>query len=671
MNRSLLAVAVLACAACHSAPSSSPAAARPAFEPIAGNDALLVWSAGASATLASELDARLAEAIRAAPRRASELATELEDPSFPSEAAELALETVASPWELRASIDTSNPAEMPFRAQLSARADDPRSAHERATTFTRLITAAGVPSLGVNQAMHGLVQVPLEGMNVFHGIAQDGDPSTWRIALGAPELEARALGTLDLPEGSTPFFAFKIDFRAIENGLAAVEPEVAATFGQSVAGQGDAIQGGFAHRGGRIVGGIRVRGWEAAQEDAGLEIARPISREDLELVPGDVAWAAVGTANARAGFAMLRKTLADGAAQADLGEGSDPIAMLSALAGFDVEGDLVATLGDAWGVYRSDAGGGAGWLSTVAFVRVDDQERLARTLDELEAHIAELSMQFARGYVAVRPVTLAGVEARVLAFPGLPVPLELSWALAHGAWWFAATPQALEAALAHAALVADAQPGTSSSAARKRLDRTGTLLDSAALEGLSSGDLESLYALSVLDVERYARDGYAATAAFGSALSNGLSSPSDTERAPTLLVPGFDELVIGAGTAVSLTRLVDGDLVTTTSSHGSMLVNVAATLGWLGELPWVFGGLGALAAAQSMGATEVFGMDVATLPGADPMDGMEGMDEGMGMTEEEIEALIDSVTPPETPPDAPSPDEPAPKDEVTPDGDPK
>lgn len=663
MNRSLLAVAVLASTACHSTPSSSPAAARPPFEPIAGDDALFVWFAGADATLASEHDARLAEALRTAPERASELSAELEDPEFPSQAARLALETVASPWELCASIDGSQPGEMPFRAQLAARAADPKTAHERATTFTRLITAAGVPSLGVNQAMHGLVQVPLDGMNVFHGVAEGGDASTWRIALGAPRLDTRALGSLDLPLGAAPFLAFKIDFRAIEDGLALVEPEAAATFAQSVAGQGDAIQGGFAHSGGRIVGGLRVRGWEAAQEDAGLEIARPITREDLELVPGDVAWAAVGTANARAAFAVLRKTLADGAAQADLAQGSDPIEMLSALAGFDVEEDLVATLGDAWGVYRSDAGGGAGWLSTVAFVRVDDEERLARTLDELEAHIAELSMQFARGYVAVRPVTLAGVEARVLSFPGLPVPLEFSWALAHGAWWFAATPQALEAALAHAAVVA----GT----AEAGEDDAGTLLDAPALAGLSGDDLESLYALSVLDVERYARDGYAATAAFGSALSNGLSSPSDTERAPTLLVPGFSELVRGAGTAVSLTRLVDGDLVTTTSSHGSMLVNVAATLGWLGELPWLFGGLGALGVAQTMGATEIFGIDATTLPGADPMDGMEGMDEGMGMTEEEIEALIDSVTPKETPPDAPLPDEPAPKDEVTPDGDPK
>lgn len=668
MNRSLLAVAVLASTACHTATSSSTTAARPTFEPIAGKDALFVWFAGADATLASDLDERLAEAVRAAPQRASEISAELDDPSFPSEAIELALATVASPWELHASIDTSNPGEMPFRAQLAARAADPRAAHERATTFTRLITAAGVPSLGINQAMHGLVQVPLDGMNVFHGIAQDGDASTWRIALGAPEIDARALGSLDLPAGATPFFAFKVDFRAIESGLELVEPEAAATFADSVAGQGDVIQGGFAHSGGRIVGGLRVRGWEEAQESAGLELARPISREDLALVPGDVAWAAVGTANASAMFAAARKALADGAGQMDLAEGSDPIEMLSSLAGFDIENDLVATLGDAWGVYRSDAGGGAGWLSTVAFARVDDEERLARTLDDLEAHIAELSTQFARGYVAVRPVTLAGVEARVLSFPGLPVPLEVSWALAHGAWWFAATPQALEAALAHAALVTGALSNSSAAYAEARLERAGTLLDSAALEGLSSGDLESLYALSVLDVERYARDGYAATAAFGSALSNGLSSPSDTERAPTLLVPGFNALVNGAGTAISLTRLVDGDLVTTTSSHGSMLVNTAATLGWLGELPWLAGGLGAFAAMQASQSALVLGEDAAMLPGAEPMDGTEGMDEDIGLTEEQIEELIRASTPPDLPPDAPAPDEPAPEPK---DGDPK
>jgi hypothetical protein len=182
----------------------------------------------------------------------------------------------------------------------------------------------------------------------------------------------------------------------------------------------------------------------------------------------------------------------------------------------------------------------------------------------------------ARGYVEMRDWTSGDQKLTTLTFPGLPIPLEPTFAI-HDGWIFKGlTPQAVLGAI-------DQAKGKTS------------LLDNAAMTEMASGPLEDLMSFGWLDAPALLSDGYGWTAALGAMLSNGVRSPRDSSRGAGLIVPPFNRLAAGAKPTVLLGRMVGADLVATGQTDRSVLVNATAMFGVIDRfavllVPFVFAG---------------------------------------------------------------------------------
>jgi general secretion pathway protein G len=234
--------------------------------------------------------------------------------------------------------------------------------------------------------------------------------------------------------------------------------------------------------------------------------------------------------------------------------------------GIDLGPDLLEPLGQTFGLYLSDSTGGGGLTSAVAFAAADDEERLAATLAKLAARLNDAARDELQGRVRARAFERGGAHGYELDIPGLPVPLGPCVALADGQLLLAATPQALDGALRRASGSPHAAETAASWLRHLAPERVG------ALDGLQS--------LTYVDTERFAREGYGLAALASAAVANGIRSPQDPTRDPGPVMPPFAELFAGVQPTVLLARVVGEDLVTTGSMDRSLLVHLAATLGW-------------------------------------------------------------------------------------------
>ena len=107
--------------------------------------------------------------------------------------------------------------------------------------------------------------------------------------------------------------------------------------------------------------------------------------------------------------------------------------------------------------------------------------------------LAEVLAPQTRGYVAVREWESEGRRCRSLQFPGLPIPLEPSFAIHRGMLWIGASRQALLGALAHADAAAAGDEGLG-----------GDPRFVAAI----GGDTNDLFSVSWQDSAELLEDGY-------------------------------------------------------------------------------------------------------------------------------------------------------------------
>jgi hypothetical protein len=153
----------------------------------------------------------------------------------------------------------------------------------------------------------------------------------------------------------------------------------------------------------------------------------------------------------------------------------------------------------------------------------------------------------------------------MLTFPGLPVPLEITWTVAEGCLIFGATPHAVIAAVEHAR---GAGP---------------TLLDNPRFLDMGGDAWQGATYVTFSDVPRLARSGYGLAQLACSALANGVRSPVNPQRDPGLILPAFDELVDGAKASVAVYRLDGDDLIGTFQADRSLLVNLCGGLGLIDQ----------------------------------------------------------------------------------------
>lgn len=501
---------------------------------------LVVTSTGLEGLLVDARDAGLARALAMLDERLLELERDLPGQPLPRGAVELAHDLLTGPFCLR--VELADPADpRSLRAQLTARGRSPEHAADLARRVTEWLPPGrdGRP-----------LRTPLGPLTVVSA----GD--TLVVALGEGRAEDFAAPRAALPPDVEPAFAARWNGRGIgallrpmfaargsEGARAWTVIEQLGLAGETAPTHTFAL--GFAAD--RAVWSSVASGWTAALGDEASQAVAPLDADDYRRVPPDATFARLGAVQPRRLLALLDAIEPGTSAQAVRG--------VQAATGVDL-GELLGLLGPTAGAFASVRTGGGGLASGVAFVETRDAARLSTLMGQLAGVVNAVGQGPGQGRVALRPWEHAGAHGWTLAFPGLPVPLELTLAVHGDALWVALRPDALAQALA---------------------EREGSLLDHPRLADVAPP--ADAVSFAFLDAPWFLERGYGTACAVSSGAANALRSPYDTAREPGSLLPSLSALLDGARPSVAWSRVQGRDLIASGSADRSWTATATAALG--------------------------------------------------------------------------------------------
>ncbi len=282
----------------------------------------------------------------------------------------------------------------------------------------------------------------------------------------------------------------------------------------------------------------------------------PLTDSHFSMIPSDATVAFISSFDLTSTVQTLRDQIKS---DPEAAEGLEDFAGAT---GVDLFDDVLLSLGDVSGLYMSDSTGGS-LASVVMFVSLRDRAKFEEAHSKLAGFANSMlaSDEEIKGRIRVREWADGDLNLHSIIFPGLPVPLEVSYAVV-GDWLVAGlTPQSVLAAA-------------------RQISGKGT-------EGLRSnkGFAELLPAgnkvtsVSFIDTPRLMRDGYQYVSLMGSAVANMMRSSTNDAREPGLVVPTYAELRAGAKPMVSFTYWSGDDQVTESRADRSMLVNLSGIAG--------------------------------------------------------------------------------------------
>ncbi|MHC4787463.1 MAG: hypothetical protein ACYTE6_16015, partial [Planctomycetota bacterium] len=508
--------------------------------------------------------------LRLVDDRLAELPMELDHPEIPAPMIELALDVLGSPFLLQAgALEDADPgAGPPFYAQIALKEPEAGPAFaDRAGDLLLLFGQGAGQPLPERPGVH---VIDVDGAPLYYGPT---GPGVFTLALNRIIDVPQETPNPGLPKGVRPVLAFSFDgpaaqpfFEMFIAGMGLAGPamreqlDLYGMLGPDASSFTAAV--GYAHD--RAHGAWRYTNYVPLAQRWHSLVREPLTRRDLAMVPADATFAEVGQCKISGLGEMLRQFIPSGE---DLGleELEDPFSLFREHIGLDLERDLLAHFGDSWGFYMSDTTGGGGLMSSVLFMEVSGAEALDGSLRHLEDKINALTREHAKSYVQIRTVPRNGLSLTTLTFPGLPVPLEITWTVAEGYLIFGATPHAAMAAVEHAR---GAGP---------------SVLDNPRFLEMGGAAWEGATYVTFTDIPRLARGGYGLAQLACSALANGVRSPANPRRDPGLILPAFNELMDGAKASVSIYRLDGDDLIGTIQSDRSLLVNLCGGLGLIGQ----------------------------------------------------------------------------------------
>lgn len=389
-----------------------------------------------------------------------------------------------------------------------------------------------------------------------------GDREAAFIRLGLDGAVPRTVYRYDLPDDASPIFSLHFDIRALSGmaqmAISAQDPSLVQPL-QSLGIIGpDAPIVDFAMGStrDRLFSTMRLRDARRLVERSVGGSVVPFEEADLRMIPRDVTLAWAGPVPTE-----TLKTALDLAAEQS---GTDPYAEVENNLGIDLVAVLDA-IGPRVTFYQADSTGGGGVLSSVAILDLDDRATIERTLVTLIARLHVFAEQEARGYLRVAERTARGHAYASLTFPGLPVPLELSWAFAGDRLVVAASPVGLLAALEQIQRPAG-HAGQNLAFRRAVADRMP-----------GAGALAYWY----LDAERFAAQGYGLINLGVSALANAVGGPG-RQFTPDPIMPPYAEFMQDIHPTGGVAVWNVDDVVVTQVSDESLLVVTAAGFGQQG-----------------------------------------------------------------------------------------
>lgn len=527
---------------------------------------LSLWVDHAADCFRDPKDAAFLRALALVDDRVMELPGEVRDFQVPPEVVSLAARVLTGRKSLRILATEDVNAILPVVAQLELSGMDEASARETSDLVLGLLRMTG---LGVGEpGANGLssLQVPL-GVPVQAGPHGDA----FVLSVGKQLEPHGAPQAYGLPKGTRPALSLNADVgRTLElvSGLMSMgSPEeaeilmrVADTFGLN----GLSIEAAVGSDGDRSHSYVRLPGYASVMRDRDMLPAHGVRHEDLARIPADATWATLSTWNPSSVLDLVLAMAAEDLARAGV---EDPIESLAAMTGFHLKRDLLDNLGSVIGCYASDTTGGGGILSMVAFCELSNAEGMLQTIERLQTLVDGLGQAQAEGYVRTRSWQHGDADMISLVFPGLPVPVEPTIAILDGNLMIGITPQALVAALDHAA-----------AGGKSLLDHEGFVAE-------AGGNLEGALGVQYYDAARMARDGYGLTSLVCSAVVNGTRSRTELGRDAGIVIPPFHAFVDGVTPSVTVSRIEGDDLVARGRSDRSLLVNLSSMFGALTSGP--------------------------------------------------------------------------------------
>jgi hypothetical protein len=547
-------------------------------EPQARQEVLALSSRGIDAFLVDFKDQGLHELVRLIEPRLAELSTELAGQvEIPPALFRIAGRALLGPVRIQLSLPSeSDTVQSPVLGRIELTAASEAAARALVNDFGELLGEAGLhvaPAAG-----GGLAQV--QGSPVPAWIGTEG--SRCVIAVGAADAGA---GTKTRPvTAEEPAFVLALDYGAFLRRMIAMSgaPEGEQRRAMSMfEALGSArmrlsmetrIEEGCS----RTISIMASAGKSMHDAEIFPEEALPMSV--LDAVPADALWAQVVSLDLGAYLDFIVDALGEELASSGI---DDPIETIDQMTGFHLHRDLLDNLGTSFGVYASDSTGASGCSSIVMFASLRNAAGFAETLQRLEDLIATVGASETGGRIAVRPWKSGETDYRTLVFPGFPVPLELTWAIAGDRFVLGATPQAALAAV------------------RQIQHPEASLAQNPRFAQQLPADRQGMQGIQFLDTRRLLRSGYAPMSLLCSALTNATRSPADASRDAGLVMPPYPELERDARAMVSITRIRGDDVVQEVVADRSFLVDATGLAGFLIEGPLLpIVGLTGLASAR-------------------------------------------------------------------------
>lgn len=563
-------------------------------------DAVVLHSAGMEKLMPSSKDRALREALHLLGHRIEELPGEFDQPQIPGGPLRMLYEVLRSPMSLSVSVDPNADPEQgpPFGVQMIVESASEDEASRRAETALQFIEMAMGPGGFIDvPGMPGMKMIDMDGVRGLIGSTNVAGRPSFVMLVNRDAPAPVALGSMGLPAGVESVAGFVFDAEPLQPLMEMMIQQAGPNADQlrtqlqlqGMLGErpirlsaATGFGGGFAH------GVLNYGNFLANPMNRLMVTERRLSAIDLAMIPADATYAQVSHSKLAQAPQMLAEMLRPLAEEENVNFPTyeEMVAEFEKQVGINPETQFFAHLGTRVGMYMSDTTGGGGLASTIAFVELTDAEGMAETLGQIAEMISGMGEGMARGYVRLEPAAVEGLSNTwVLRFPGLPIPLELTLAVERGHLWFGVTPQAVNAAIAHAR-----NPGDG-------------LMANARFRDVAGGVPRDAVGMTFTDTPKLAARGYGLASMGMSALSNFVRSPAQKDRAKGLVMPGLRELLDGAKGSLMVTRINANDMTITTKSDPSATLNLCAAAGAVGSSPIALGVI-ALGAGVAMPAME-------------------------------------------------------------------
>ncbi|MBL8745822.1 MAG: hypothetical protein JNK58_05625 [Phycisphaerae bacterium] len=539
----------------------------------------------------SEKDSALLRAVDMLPARLKELRAQVPElQEMPPEAIDLMVGIMSHPMRIAITNkgfdqQTGMPgigAVISFKMGETGEADA-KSMHQQFETLRGMSPMPFEPA--PSKRFPGMTDLPLPVGVLSYGPRRAADGWRYDMIFAAIDDPDAVFNTLPaVPAGVAPVVRGSIDLAAwsplvsMFAGFAAM----ASPQGQQVIDQfreagligPDAMkfEWSLGHSAQRMEGTLAVR---RMGKHAGAMSRATITDDDLAAIPSDASYIDIAKFDLKKSWESMRNQFE----RAGGGEIKSVLDEVREALGFDPETEVIAAMGETVALYFSDTTGGGSMMSGVLMLALADPARMLAAMDKAAAKANHALAQEVQAPAAVEVARFErdGVNFTQLRFPGLPVPIQPTIAVA-GKWMVVGvTPQAATAAARH---ILAAKPG-------------GGVLSNPAFTAARWNPPGGAGAsvIHFADPSRTMRDGYASLTLLASAIENaartmtGAPSPRD----PGMVLPVYSDLLRDTRPMMMISYWSEDDFITDLRGDRSVLASLATLLGIGDVMPFIGG----------------------------------------------------------------------------------